>query len=44
MNSLLAYIVRRSDVPEHVAAMAPGLLSVSNNFDIVLTCISCCSI
>jgi len=25
-NSLLAYIVTRSDVPEHVAAMTPGLV------------------
>jgi len=44
MNSLLAYIATRSDVPEHVAAMAPGLVSASNNSVIILTCTSCCSI
>jgi len=44
MNSLLAYITTRPDVPEHVAAMAPGLVSASNNSAIVLTCTSCCSI
>ena len=27
MNSLFAYIATRSDVPKHVAAMAPGLVS-----------------
>jgi len=32
MNSLLAYIVRRSGVPEHFAAMASGLVSASNTF------------
>jgi len=44
MNSLLAYIATRSDVPEHVVAMAPGLVSASNNSAIVLTCTSCFSI
>jgi len=44
MNSLLAYIATRSDVPEHVAAMASGLVSASNNSVIVLTCTSCCNI
>jgi len=44
MNSLLAYIATRSDVPEHVATMAPGLVSASNNSAIVLTCTSCFSI
>jgi len=44
MNSLLAYIATRSNIPEHVAAMAPGLVSASNNSSIVLTCTSCCSI
>jgi len=45
MNSLLAYIATRSDVPEHVAVvMAPGLVSVSNNSAIVLTFTSCFSI
>jgi len=43
MNSLLA-CTTRSDVPEHVAAMAPGLVSASNNSALVLTCTSCCSI
>jgi len=44
MNSLLVYIATRSDVPEHVAAMTPGLVSASNNFAIVLTCTSCYSV
>jgi len=44
MNSLLAYIATRSDVPEHVAAKTPGLVSASNNYAIVLTCTSFCSI
>jgi len=44
MNSLLAYIATRPDVPEHVSAMAPGLVSASNNSTIVLTCTFCCSI
>jgi len=44
MNSLLVYIATRSDVPEHVTAMAPGLVSASNNSTIVLTCTSWCSI
>jgi len=44
MNSLLTYIVTRLDVLEHVVAMAPGLVSASNNFAIVLTCTSCFSI
>jgi len=44
MNSLLAYIATRSYVLEHVAAMAPGLVSASNNSAIVLTCTSCFSI
>jgi len=32
INSLLAYIATRSDVPEHVAAMIPSLVSASNTF------------
>jgi len=44
MNSLLAYIATRSDVPEHVVAMALGLVSALNNSAIVLTCTSCFSI
>jgi len=32
MNSLLVYIVTRSDVPEYVAAMTLGLVSASNTF------------
>ena len=44
MNSLLVYIATRSDVPEHVTVMTPGLVSVSNNSTIVLKCTSCCII
>ena len=44
INSLLAYIVTRSDVPKHVAEMTPGLVSDSNNSAIVLTCTSYFSI
>ena len=32
MNSLLAYIATRSDVPEYVAAMTRGLVSSLNTF------------
>jgi len=42
---LLAYIATRSNIPEYVVAITPGLVSASNTFCyIVLTCISCCSI
>jgi len=32
INSLLVYIATRLDVPEHVAVMAPALVSASNKF------------
>jgi len=32
MNSLLAYIATRSDVPKHFTVMAPSLVSASNTF------------